>query len=272
MIYLGTKTQTITAGTYVYNFDFTQTEFQTSAFYSLIQGGFSLFIDANNKLNSPIFIGIEITSDSGVITFNDHAHIGYCAGTTHSIVSFASVPSLANIRVPDVKKIRIIVYTFDFSASVPVKEVSIALWIDNPREGISDQREIGRDKQSSDPFSYILFGSNEQSIAGNTNNVLIADTTAGNAWPNRMYVANIWLYAAITPFPIDLRVYVQSVDAIYGTSPIANVFSSINEPVILNIARDFIIPAGNRLEIRADNRNSTNAYKAGGLITATPIY
>lgn len=272
MIYLGTKTQTIAAGTYTYTFDFTQTEFQASAFYSLIQGGFSLFIDINNKLNSPVFIGIEITSDSGVISLNDRAHIGFCAGSTHSIISFASVPSLGNIRVPDIRKIRIIVYTFDFSASVPVKEVSIALWIDNPRDGIADQLPIGRDRQSVEPFSYILFGSNETSIAANTNNVLVADTTSGNAWPNRMFVVNIWLYAAITPFPIDIRVYAQSVDAIYGTSPIANVFSNANEPVILNIARDFIIPSGNKIEIRADNRNSSNAYKAGGLITATPIY
>jgi hypothetical protein len=272
MIYLGTKTQTIVAGTYVYNFDFTQTEFTASAFYSLIQGGFALFIDIDNKINSPIYIGIEITSDSGVINLNDRAHIGFCPGSSHTVISYASAPSLGNVRVPDIRKIRIIVYTFDFSASVPVKTVSIALWIDNPREGIAAQNIIGRDAQAIQPFSYFLFGSNETSIAANTSNVLIADMTAGNAWPNRMLVSNIWLYAAITPYPIDLRVYVQSVDAIYGTSPIANVFSHSDEPSILNIARDFIIPAGNNIEIRADNRNTANAYKAGGLITATPIY
>lgn len=262
------------AGVSVHSVVYTGTEIMASTGVAMIQGPFSMALDIDNQSNVSLYIQVSITTLRGIQLISDRVHIGYIAPKQHKIITSATVPSLANIFIPNEPLISITVTFYGMGTIILASEpVTVTITLDEPTIPYSWTEFIGRDAQVYHPGYYLTFAFTDTSISAGTSNVsqVATDTTEPR---QRLHVVGIQLLTYPTAFPGDIILKVAMTRPPGVAVTFRELMSKQNEFAILNVDTDIYLDVqhGDFVSILASNINSTNAYKASGLIQTEVLF
>lgn len=284
----GPKTLDITqANVFTYDFVFDYADFSKNTTTKL-EGPLSLAVDVNNPTYRLCYIGVIVETDDAITTTFDRYNLAFCPGLTQITVSAASVPSLAAIR-GIIKKITVRLFCFVQTVPSSSNKATVYLRVDDPLPFVSPTPLIGRDMQSIQPGVYqtdrYQFANPNYpglTIPANTPTTqkILAYTqyhTDSNLWRFRVHIVSAYIVIEPTPFPGDVIVEVHYLDAAMAlsnlfVSPIATVFSKVDEFQSIHIPFGFVILGTEAFGIVAYNRNQYRAGKAAAQLFVETIY
>jgi hypothetical protein len=255
--------------TFTYDMTFDIFDFRSSTAHSYIEGPLSISFDVSHTVQSPLYIGMDIHLDTGVITISDRWAIGFIEANGARTIGPASVPQLAYIE-GRIKKIVLHFYRLD-DRVVQLSRIRCYLRIEDPKPISAPQPLIGRDRVAVETGIYDNTAAIDIAVVAGANSVTIATSDAlKTGMRMRIPVVNVVLPP--TTYPGDIFVELRSTRL--GVVSIGMCrFYSMTDRFVCEVVYPNIVLAGvDTFFITAWNNHAVNTYNVSAFIYEEIIY
>ncbi len=232
-------------------------DFFNAGGYAEIQAPFSLSMRIVNPSNTPLYIGVDVVTNVGVVVVSDRVNLGFVAPGETKTISSASVPPLASINAPaNINQININIWSLVTIGATPVL---VNLVLDAPIDVSSQSNIIGRDRLVDISGFYNTVESNATINAGVVNGAIFASLFLPGLFV-RMRIIDVWIILPPTVWPNDLRAYIYTQDAGGTNTTLITVSSNMIDGIFVTKAIDAPLAPGAGVLSRCTNINAGRNY------------
>jgi hypothetical protein len=235
--------------------------------YATIDRHYSLTIEATTDQDTPMFVGVRITSQNRAITIADRVHVGYLQGDNSVILSPASVPQLGDINWVT-EKIEVLFYTFARQVAGGTT-IKVQIRLDIPYLGVGAMPFIGRDSAALHAKQFTSSDSTVTTFPAGTNGVLISQTATA---PYRYKIRNPTINLFTTPGYGDIEAILRVAGLVGGSLIIARYRSRTDQPITYTYPGDIYLDIGETFDVFVTNNNAGVSNKVAASCLVEFIY